>query len=266
MNSDLSYKLLKYLVQGAIIYLLFKYVPKEPMNDKDIIIITSIVILSCVVFENVYGLYFKNDNKQITQPSCTSQCAIPKQEVKKEQDQTEHLENVSADTKSVSSVLSTGSSLVSSLASVAATASQSSGASDQSTQNQQRNDVQMPRNLDGSYTIKPVRDPQTEAKGSRSEDGTLNDEMAYNYRDYNTLYVDPNEGSFETGYSILPPKDWFPVPPHPPVCVSEKVCPVCPVYTNGTNLDLKEWNDSRRITPPDNINVNVVREKLNSGR
>jgi hypothetical protein len=48
--------------------------------------------------------------------------------------------------------------------------------------------------------------------------------------------------------------------------VTEKVCPVCPVYTSGTEVNLKEWNQTRRITPPDNINVNVIKEKLNSGR
>ena len=56
MNPDLTYKLLKYLVQGIIIYLLFKFVPKEPMNDKDILLITTIVILSLGVLENVYSM------------------------------------------------------------------------------------------------------------------------------------------------------------------------------------------------------------------
>ena len=54
MNSDLTYKILKYLVQGAIIFLLFKYVPKEPMKDKDILLITVIVLLVHAVLENLY--------------------------------------------------------------------------------------------------------------------------------------------------------------------------------------------------------------------
>jgi len=292
MNSDLSYKLLKYLVQGAIIYLLFKYVPKEPMNDKDIIIITSIVILSCVVLENINSLYFNYDNKPTLplapteESKCTSQCAMPKQQPKSESEEhKEHLENVSAiDTNSLSSAISSTGSIATSLVSSMPSSSPKTESINTNSETKEHktncdpvhtnpnskkshyDDLHMTRNEDGSYTIKPMRNPQTEAVGSRAEDGTLNDEMSYNYRDYNTLHVDPNEGSFETGYSILPPKDWYPVPPHPPVCVSEKVCPVCPVYTEGTNLALKEWNESRRITPPDEINVNVIREKLNSGR
>jgi len=184
--------------------------------------------------------------------------------------------SIAPDTKqTVNKDLQTGSSIISDVTNVGSklrhhlnqeNKQEHSQSESSSESHQAHEEVHMRRNKDGSYRILPLRNPQTEVVGSRVTDGTLNDEMAYNYTDYNTLYVDPNEGSFESGYSMIPPKDWYPVPPHPPVCVAEKVCPVCPVYTNGTNLDLKEWNDSRRITPPDNINVQAIREKLNSGR
>ncbi len=87
------------------------------------------------------------------------------------------------------------------------------------------------------------------------------------YTDYNILPVTPEDSKlYEYGYSFLPPEKWFPVPPHPPVCVSEKRCPVCPVTTTGTPVDMKEWNDSRRITPGDVINIEYAKDKLNSGR
>lgn len=100
----------------------------------------------------------------------------------------------------------------------------------------------------------------------RSTDGTINNEMVYN--DYNRLPLSENTGNmdYEYGYTFLPPEKWYPTPPNPPVCVAEKQCPVCPVYTEGTNLELKHWNESRRVTQPDNINVQFVKEKLNSGR
>ena len=60
MNIDTINKLLKYLIQGFIIYLLFKYVPKDPMKDKDILIITLIVVLAYAVFENATLLWEKN--------------------------------------------------------------------------------------------------------------------------------------------------------------------------------------------------------------
>ena len=75
-----------------------------------------------------------------------------------------------------------------------------------------------------------------------------------------------NSGSFEYGYSFLPPSQWYPVPPHPPVCTVEKTCPVCPINTTGLGTDLKEWNASRRVMPPDQINTAYVIDKLNAGR
>ena len=63
--------------------------------------------------------------------------------------------------------------------------------------------------------------------------------------DFNRLPVSTLE--YDYGYSFMPPKDWFPIPPNPPVCMSEKKCPVCPIYTGGTSIDLKEWNKSLKV-------------------
>jgi hypothetical protein len=88
------------------------------------------------------------------------------------------------------------------------------------------------------------------------------------YTDYNHLpLADTYEkGDFEYGYSFLPPEKWYPTPPFPPMCVSEKRCPVTPTYTTGVGLDLKEWKQSCRVSQPDNINTCYVRDKLNAGR
>ena len=104
-----------------------------------------------------------------------------------------------------------------------------------------------------------------ERNGDRYEEGTLDDE--YDYNDYNILpMADHDTGNFEYGYSFLPPDKWYPQPPNPPVCVTDKRLHVMPIYTTGTPIDVKEWNDARRITPPDNIKTKYVKEKLNSGR
>lgn len=109
------------------------------------------------------------------------------------------------------------------------------------------------------------RSPQIIQNGSREKDGVIENEEKYNVVSYHTVPQILNSGSFEYGYSFLPPEKWFPTPPFPPVCVTEKQCPVCP-YTEGTNIELKEWNSARRITPPDEINVKYIEDKLNSGR
>lgn len=96
--------------------------------------------------------------------------------------------------------------------------------------------------------------------------GELDDEIPYS--DYNHLPIASGYKShdYEYGYSFIPPEKWYPQPPRPPICVSEKRAPVCPVYTNGAPVDVKEFHSTRRITPPDIINADYVNDKLNGGR
>ena len=106
---------------------------------------------------------------------------------------------------------------------------------------------------------------KVEKEGDRYNDGVINNE--YEYSDYNMLpMAENNSGNFEYGYSFMPPEKWYPQPPHPPVCVTNKRSDVMPVYTTGTPIDVKEWNESRRITPPDTIKTQYIKQKLNSGR
>ena len=107
---------------------------------------------------------------------------------------------------------------------------------------------------------------KVERSGSRDEIGVINNEMSYTDYHHIPLADTYDNDSFEYGYSFLPPEKWYPQPPFPPMCVSDKKCSVMPAYTNGAPLDVKEWNESRRITQPDNINTKYIKEKLNSGR
>lgn len=100
----------------------------------------------------------------------------------------------------------------------------------------------------------------------RSIEGELDNELPYS--DYNHLPVAAGYKShdYEYGYNFLPPEKWFPTPTRPPVCVTEKRSPIMPSLTNGAPVDVKEFHSSRRITPPDMINVNIINDKLNAGR
>jgi hypothetical protein len=115
-----------------------------------------------------------------------------------------------------------------------------------------------------AYLYSPVR--KYPSSGSRIEDGILTSEMSYT--DYNTLPVGANVDTKldDFSYTFLPPDKWYPIPPHPPICVAEKQCPVCPVTTTGTTTNLKEWSEASRVTPGDQINSNYVDGKINSGR
>ena len=299
MNIELIYKLLKYLVQGIIIFLLFKYAPKDPMSDKDNLLITTIVILACAVFENFYNIYISHENSckssntlhdTLDSNQCSSYCSL---------NNTEHLTNLSMSpdnsskpitsvqpTKVVINNTATMPTPTVTMPTPTVTMPTMTGTTNMQEENnnkiKQLNTAELKglanevitalvdqgitKQADGSYIIKPVINKQAPATGSRLNDGVLKDESKFSYIDFNSIPQTTNTGSFEYGYSFLPPAQWYPVPAHPPVCVSDQKCPVCPVYTTGTNVELKEWDNSRRIMPPDEINVNAIEQKLNSGR
>lgn len=86
----------------------------------------------------------------------------------------------------------------------------------------------------------------------------------YRYSDFNRMPPSFNQNDFEYGYSFLPPKDWYPLPPYPPVCVAATRCPVQGVYTDSTTMDLKDWRSTQKITHPDSINTEYIANELNS--
>lgn len=260
-NNEIMYKLLKYLVQGAIIYLFFKFVPKEPISDNEILLIASAIILAYAISENFYNIFYPtNGNVNV---SCDTKCNIKEQ-----------MTSLPQQTTQESNVLSKISELDQKLKQLEsdrkAFEEQMSISSTQSNNSNQSNVVMqgIVKNNDGSYMITPVLNESAKAIGSRSTDGVFDAKkevaLASNYTDF-TVFPPAND-MFVEGSSYLPPSQWYPVPPRPPVCVTEKVCPVCPVYTEGTNVSLQEWDNSRRITPPDNINVDFITEKLNAGK
>ena len=67
---------------------------------------------------------------------------------------------------------------------------------------------------------------------------------------------------FEYGYSYLNTDKWTVPMYRPPVCKTDNDCKVCPSATSGYPVDLKEWNKSTKIMPPDNISLEYI-NKLN---
>jgi hypothetical protein len=247
MSIELFKTNIKYVIEMVIIYLLFKYVPNEKINDKHILLIALVAVMLHAMVENVLGIQKDINNLKQSAITCNKTCSVP----------TVHKKNTIEGLEVVQSEKD---------AFIDITQTQKNELNATNTKQNIISPNTIIRNDDGSYIIRPIIDNQATSAGSRSQDGVVANESQYSYTDFNNLPVKLNEGSFEYGYSFLPPENWYPTPPHPPVCVSEKTCPVCPVYTNTDYIDLKEWNPSRRITPPDRINVKYIEEKLNSGR
>jgi hypothetical protein len=114
-----------------------------------------------------------------------------------------------------------------------------------------------PRHYTGAENL-----DQIAVSGGRTRNDLLVNQ--YKYSDFNRMPPSFNADDFEYGYSYLPPRDWYPLPPYPPVCVSNSTCPVNGVYLDTMTMDLKEWRDTQKITPPDSINTAFITNEMNS--
>jgi hypothetical protein len=95
---------------------------------------------------------------------------------------------------------------------------------------------------------------------------SLNSELRYG--DYN--YIGPlNKGMINPEYTFISPSNWYPVPPHPPVCVTNKACVTCPIQiSDGKDYmqwaSLEDFDKARRFTGDMNINIDYVKNVLNN--
>lgn len=116
---------------------------------------------------------------------------------------------------------------------------------------------------DGSDYYKRI---QSYSSQSPTAAQALNSELRYG--DYN--YIAPlNSGMTNSDYTFVSPNNWYPVPPHPPVCVTNKQCTTSPImisdgqdYMNWATLE--DFDKSRRFTGNMGINIDYVKNVLNN--
>ena len=93
----------------------------------------------------------------------------------------------------------------------------------------------------------------------------MNSELRYG--DLN--YIAPlNKGMANKDYTFISPNNWFPIPPVPPVCVTNKNCTTCPIImSDGKDYmawaDVNDFDKSRRFTGNMGINIDYVKNVLN---
>ena len=67
------------------------------------------------------------------------------------------------------------------------------------------------------------------------------------------------------GYTYLPPENWFRAYERPPVCVTDKRCPVNPTLDASTS-GLMEFDTSNNIVGPAGIDLRYVKKILNQDK
>jgi len=213
-----------YLIAGIIVYFTLQYTTSGRITNRDLILFTVIAMLIFAIVENVYMLAIPKENDAT---KCGSFCAMK-----------EHLENVSSTTYPVpptpiaASMVDCGNKT--DYENFRCAKDKIEKANVQHNLNYVQGDDMMSRKDDGSYTI---------GLHKKNQEKSVDDVMQYSFYDHNILPPNTSPDAYEPGYSYLPPSEWYPRSPHPPVCISEKRCSVCPSLTTGSNPDLKQWTD-----------------------
>jgi hypothetical protein len=264
MNYNILFAILKYIVLTIAIFSVLKYVLDYNMSNFDTIMTTTILVLLIILAETLYRMCIGENFQPMNKTNyCNSVC-----------NKIENMDDVSSNKETDKNVDEAVDEAVEAL---------------DKTVKESDTDVKEPDTV-VKEIVNTIKEPDTvvkeivtivkepektmkeipinnniEREGDRYNDGVIDTENEYS--DYNMLPMsDDNTGNFEYGYSFMPPEKWYPQPPHPPICVSNTKTNVMPIYTTGTPIDVKEWNESRRIMPPDNINTKYIKQKLNSGK
>ena len=88
------------------------------------------------------------------------------------------------------------------------------------------------------------------------------------YGDYN--YIGPlNKGMSNSDYTFVTPDNWYPIAPHPPVCVTNRTCTTSPILmSDGKDYmswaSLADFDNARRFTGNMGINIDYVKNVLNN--
>ena len=259
---------IKYLIIGAIIFGLVIIIPYNKLGVKDSIILAIILTLTVAIIENATKIITSDTATEKFDGEVIAPINVP--EVPSAQVPTQQTieppVQLPVGKQSVQTDVSTEST-ASTQNTVGITATIESSPSVEQRLEQQRQQLQQQQLQQKSklYVNVPHGEDK-EANGSREDDDVALNDLPYTDYHHIPLGDTYKPSEFEYGYSFLPPEKWYPTPPFPPVCVSEKRCPVCPVFTTGTPVDVKEWNSSRKITQPAGINTKYIKDTLNAGR
>jgi len=90
--------------------------------------------------------------------------------------------------------------------------------------------------------------------------GRYRDEMVYtSTHPFNTVPL----GTQLYGYTYLPPENWFRAYEKPPVCVTDRRCPVEPIYSGKDTVDLMEFDTSNNVLGPEGMDIRYIKKKIN---
>lgn len=228
MNNSSLLQIIKYAVIIIIFVVICKYIGYNTVSDLTIIILAIVFLMLLIITEILIKCFTKKGD---CIKNCENSCSVKK----------EYMENINYEKKVTN-------------------------AEGDHVDNYGLN--AMSENPDGTVNLDYNFNNNLSASRGVKRGKMFGENFSdVKYSDYNHVPLGShiNTGSMDKGYWYLPPSEWYPQPTFPPICATERKCLVQPAYTTGVPMNLKEWDDFARITPPDNINVDYIKNVLNTG-
>jgi len=109
-------------------------------------------------------------------------------------------------------------------------------------------------------SVKETKKPVVEKFASMYEgqpEDEYNEDSKFTNQSYKPLGQNGNgfTNAWDHDYILLNTDKWAPALNPPPVCKTEKTCPVCPNLTTGYPLMVRDFDSTRKITPDVNANL-----------
>ena len=262
MFSELNKTIVKYVIYAITVFAIINYMTKSKLSTSEYILIGLPIIGVYIILDSMSN---RNAKATITK-------------VSPEKFEVESAENFTASSaspanttvSSVSSASSKASNLSPSVSKVVKQAVKNAVKNVVSPKRQSKRQSKKDCGCSDNAIAKKIKDLEQRVNSLRTLDRTPED-SDLEYNQFNTHNMRPlGEGlqSWKNDYIILNTDKWAPAQNPPPVCKTEKKCPVCPHVSAGfakNYTTLKDFNPSRKVMGPDNINSSYL-EKLNKGK
>ena len=262
MFTELNKTIVKYVIYAITVFAIINYMTKSKLSTSEYILIGLPIIGVYIILDSMSN---RNAKATITK-------------VSPEKFEVESAENFTASSasptnttvSSVSSASSKASNLSPSVSKVVKQAVKNAVKNVVSPKRQSKRQSKKDCGCSDNAIAKKIKDLEQRVNSLRTLDRTPED-SDLEYNQFNTHNMRPlGEGlqSWKNDYIILNTDKWAPAQNPPPVCKTEKKCPVCPHVSAGfakNYTTLKDFNPSRKVMGPDNINSSYL-EKLNKGK
>lgn len=261
MNSFID--IVKYLVYGMIVYVLFSFVPQHKLPLSDVLVITIVIMMTYMLLdflapyndiENLDPDFIAMNQKiETLNENFANEKNIKENldpDLISNENKIEHLDpDFIAEEKEEN--------LDSTELDPLDLSTKENTVSEEKKISEESKDISDPIEAIDNSNLASLKELKQESDMKYSQlDPELHKPLGEFTKDFNN--------KFEYGYSYLNTDKWSVPMYRPPVCKTDESCKVCSSATKGYPVDVKEWNSSTKVMPPDNINVEYI-SKLNRG-